>query len=601
MDSKDNKSDKEESIANRKSPPMMKPQLPLPPLISLKISSSILLTEDNNNEAVAEIVLPQNALLDDNGKHEDIGFDAKGAQTINMNGDIVCQKLTIRPEQALGEGEEDHLFTNRIYMTSTSSTKKRKRLIVQPSSSLSKNDDETNTKQLKDIGTKVRNRLHEEKSKRREIRMLDIDSLPEQTNKKKTNLKKKPPPTSTTNRSRKTSATTTTLSKRATKKPKRSSANQPQHRSGSATTSTTLSPDISHIPIPTSKEESSTFVRIHGLPKNCTGPQLRKFFSGLPIKGIFVLLSNDTHISQLDAYDNNANESYDERNNDEDEDNNKRSSQKVHKTTFRILVKFQSAPIAKLASERSGETIKSNVSSSSSSSSSFSHQYSSCHSIGVTQLTKSMAAILSKLVIPIPIIAPSSASAPPSDSPVPSFQQILSNIEETLHPNVIKILWTSAATSSGPTRITFPLSNATMEYNILFEHRIRHCDDDPTTFEGYQQYARRHNQLVKLQDELINHNPCLFDMNSKAIKMMMKSTTSTGTTSGSFLPVYPSISTQTKKDDDDDNHRDETIEETDGLQRMILARLTIDAYKVLSSEMDQIDQLLYHVRKLKGF
>jgi hypothetical protein len=122
-------------------------------------------------------------------------------------------------------------------------------------------------------------------------------------------------------------------------------------------------------------------------------------------------------------------------------------------------------------------------------------------------------------------------------SPDASFQKGLLKVETELHPMVDKILWAAAARDG----------ELAIDYEIITAHIFNDIQDDPTSLKGYQRYARQHNRLVNMQDELLNH-PSLLAVNS-------------------YPPPTDSV-----------------------------ARLTSNAYNVLSSEIDRIEALLYQAR-----
>ena len=128
------------------------------------------------------------------------------------------------------------------------------------------------------------------------------------------------------------------------------------------------------------------YVQLHGLPLFANTSHIKKFFSGLPVKSIYILLSNNVHVPQLDAIGSYPNDS----------DDNDRFG-----TTFRLFVKFNSAPIATIALQRSGETIANKNHQQPYQDDDTTHNPSYHYSIGVSQLTKHMANILSKLVCPL--------------------------------------------------------------------------------------------------------------------------------------------------------------------------------------------------------
>jgi hypothetical protein len=111
-------------------------------------------------------------------------------------------------------------------------------------------------------------------------------------------------------------------------------------------------PDISHIQQPLSRDEKSNMVQLHGTPIGTTTQQIRKLFSGLDITRMMVLLPTPVHIlttrfMELDAdYDTPA----------------RKCGLLVERYAhpqhcIRIFVQFPSISIATLAVQRSGEVL----------------------------------------------------------------------------------------------------------------------------------------------------------------------------------------------------------------------------------------------------
>lgn len=211
------------------------------------------------------------------------------------------------------------------------SSKTNQRLVLQPS-----------TRELKDIGIKARNRLEEEKTKRPEIQILD--QMPTSDPEKRVSRKattafsakvasQKPAASTDTSSSRKRKLDTSSRLKstppRIAKKGGRNSS-QPS----------SWAPDVSHIELP-DKDDRSATVKLHGLPINCTTELVKKFFAGLQLQHISILLPNNTSMAQLDV----ANPLPSRRS-------------RCEHCRLRVLAQFQSASAAILASERSGETIR---------------------------------------------------------------------------------------------------------------------------------------------------------------------------------------------------------------------------------------------------
>jgi len=87
-------------------------------------------------------------------------------------------------------------------------------------------------------------------------------------------------------------------------------------------------------------DERSSLVRLHGLPMGCKPEAIRRFFSTLNPERVIVLLSMDRELMAWDApIDASA------------------TTTPRHASTFRVHVKFPSAPLANLATDRTGEIL----------------------------------------------------------------------------------------------------------------------------------------------------------------------------------------------------------------------------------------------------
>lgn len=171
-------------------------------------------------------------------------------------------------------------------------------------------------------------------------------------------------------------------------------------------------PDISSLPVCT-KEDRSNIVWLHGLPKNTTVGQIRRFFSGLDVKRVVILLSNPTLFPQLDG--------------DHSLPHKQHVVERCEAST-RVLVQFESAPIAELAANRSGEVLTVG----SSSSDGMPHQD---HNLGaliaVTQIRKPVASAVKHVAV---------------DGQIGCvLEHTLHSVEEQLDPLVRRILWAAVA------------------------------------------------------------------------------------------------------------------------------------------------------------
>lgn len=194
------------------------------------------------------------------------------------------------------------------------------------------------SQEVKNLGSKARARLEEVKSKRREIRLLDATPTtgdgedPKKQRSKTGSFLQNAPGLkgSALNRKRKSGAVS------------RQSPSSKSIRRGSRSDTSSWIPDISHIESPKTKDDRSNVVKMHGIPRKCTAEQILKFFTGLQVERISILLPNMAPISFLDA-----------------SNPPPASSLSTCETcNCRVLVQFQSSPAALLASERSGETMR---------------------------------------------------------------------------------------------------------------------------------------------------------------------------------------------------------------------------------------------------
>ena len=102
-------------------------------------------------------------------------------------------------------------------------------------------------------------------------------------------------------------------------------------------------PDISTLP-PCTKEDRSSVVQLHGLPLESTPEHLVRFFSGLDVQKVWILSPVDLDIAEWDA------------------NYNFHHKKGLHterlSSRVRVLVKFESASTAEIATCRSGELLK---------------------------------------------------------------------------------------------------------------------------------------------------------------------------------------------------------------------------------------------------
>lgn len=250
---------------------------------------------------------------------------------------------------------------------------------------------------VKNLGRKARARLDEERSKRREIQRVDIDV--------------RAPDALlgvTTNRSAPEDAATLVPAKKVHKP----SSNKKRRRRSNASEDDRVVedrnvdrwiPDISHIPLPTTSENQSSVVPVHGLPAGTTAAQIRRFFSGLDPRRVFILPSSPLTLADLDARS----------------DIPRKVGLRVDRCEhhLRVLVKFHSAPTAALAAQRSGEVMR--------------VAESKGASVAVTHLLKNTASyFVKKLAVIV--------------EPVLTVDSMLNKIESNVDPLVPTLLWEAA-------------------------------------------------------------------------------------------------------------------------------------------------------------
>lgn len=176
------------------------------------------------------------------------------------------------------------------------------------------------TDQVRTIGRKVRARLDEEVKNRREIQRVEPSAQSHEGNPKVVIEIPKP-------------------SKPAAKPRKRKL--KPQQELGDDTNIDRWMPIIDHLP--ELNEGRSSLVQLHGLPVGVTAAQVRRFFSGLRIQRLVVFPRFDSTIQELDAVP---------------APGKKPAVARYGASMLRSFVKFESAPTAASAVQRSGEILK---------------------------------------------------------------------------------------------------------------------------------------------------------------------------------------------------------------------------------------------------
>ena len=198
---------------------------------------------------------------------------------------------------------------------------------------------------VKDLGRKARERLQEERSKRREIVRLDDDDdkdalVPNTAVKKR-------PRTFLTDRAAPKRPRTQRKNKkqRMTVSSARKSVRSVRRKSSAMTLAEAARNSIAHLPTGgIGKDARSSWVRLHGVPPTATPMQIHRFLGGLLIKTICTLppfrpiaafdekrMTNRTALSRVDT-----------------------AATKV----TRVLVQLGSSGVAALATARTGETLE---------------------------------------------------------------------------------------------------------------------------------------------------------------------------------------------------------------------------------------------------
>ena len=266
---------------------------------------------------------------------------------------------------------------------------------------------------LKSLGRKARSRLEEERRKRHEIIRLD------------------PAATGVTLASAKSGSGPTKLVRR---RPSGKTVSQKRKRRRSSTTSTNAPPvhdkdvdrwmpTIAHLPGPT-KENRSRLVQLHGLPCGATSTDIRRFFTGLSPQRVLLLPSyRHGFFPSLDASESQP---------------RKKGGPRVKRYApdLRILVQFESAPTASLATDRSGEVMplasdRNGATTSTAQQDMDETSHATGAAVAVSQLLKPVSRhLLKHMVIDVK----------------PSFpiHQTLEEIEARLDPAINDILWESA-------------------------------------------------------------------------------------------------------------------------------------------------------------
>lgn len=303
---------------------------------------------------------------------------------------------------------------------------------------------------IKILGRKARARLEHERTKRREIQRVEV--LPPEAQRVLTNRTSSLVDASNFEARKKTT--------KAAPKKRRRSFNNREDGVVADRNVDRWTPDISHIPGPTSKENRSSVVQVHGLPFGTTPAHIRRFFSGLDARRILILPTNPATLRDLDAR----------------YDIPRKVGLKVDRydRCVRVLVKFHAAPTAALAAQRSGEMMQ--------------VADSKGASIAVTQLLKSTAVyFVKKLAVDV--------------EPELTIESTMKNIESNLEPVVPAILW-GAAIKDLKLKV-----DSTVGAGATYLHRQGLGPRKPTSNSDTRELQLHRANLLKEVDRLFNMPP----------------------------------------------------------------------------------------------
>jgi hypothetical protein len=420
--------------------------------------------------------------------------------------------------------------------------------------------DDRNDVDIKGYGQRARERLEQQKQNRREIKVLDHLPQPPDPSRRRPPPQRKPPPkpvpaamateAAPFARKRKQFNDSNAHNKRPSKTMKRSTEDNQYDPL------VVWKPDTSSIIQPKSttkdidQQQQSTWVVLHGLPRQCTPTDVRRFFVGLQTQMICVLLSNNARMKHILDTSNDP------------PPPTPQSDGVCIITSARVIVKFDSVGIAVLATERSGETLSMVESSSFSKSSPLSPNSDSYlldeqdndkdnesglphgnddeddgptkkssssisrnFAIGVTLLTKTISKILvqnvavdiKKIRITEPTDKDSNSNITTTASQKKSytFDEYVAIVEQNLPTLAREVLWTFAATqqcSSNNNNNGIILDDDARKAKLYmdFDHRPGDANvdksndslDDITTLTGYQSLAGQYNRIVDIVERL---------------------------------------------------------------------------------------------------
>jgi hypothetical protein len=436
-----------------------------PPCLHLRVHAALIRSACSNDNG--QILLPE-SVIHSTTKSSSID------ESIDIDGKVENDPLTIRKEPS----GLVHVFVNNCNPNSQTSIEQDNVLLEQTfkySMPILLNHGlvlHPHGSRLKEFGDRARARLEQEKQKRKEIVVLD--SLPEGKIEKKNKMMYSTSITAKHNdmskRARLMPSRTPKTTQLSSSRSKKTHARDRSFRTLQQTTppkTQSWTPKITHIPIP-SGDKRSAFVKLHGLPIGCNADHIQKFFTGLTIERVCLLLNNRTAIPALDALNVASNH----------------GSQNL----MRVLVQFQSPSAATLAVDRSGETLSLNQLNLYAEKDIESPESPpATYVIGATQLTKDLATSLSRLTIE------ASAGA--------TLETCLAATQSILPTYVREILWAQVHQECP----IIPVDTETRQANILRVSAAATKTIDRMTLVEYQPLARHFNRLVELQQDLLSH------------------------------------------------------------------------------------------------
>lgn len=311
-------------------------------------------------------------------------------------------------------------------------------------------DDAQLAEKVKDLGRKARERLEQERNKRREIVRLDENPTEEKGS------------VGTVFRD----ATRKTRSKpssaiHANSKRKRTNRKDISGRVSESRDVDTWMPDTSNVDslLP---NERSTLVRLFGLPVGVKPEAIRRFFSGLNPERVFVLPSLNDGIQNvmIKGWDS--------------ERHDKKTLVRRHESSLRVYVKFDSHPTAMLAEGRSGETL------------SLEHEENG--RTGVALMVKQVPRKVAQYLLQNLAIDGITGC---------TLQSTVATVEKHIPANTLKLIWARAVREL---RLQDSIQSNIDAWLQLLPPVPQQCN--PNDLGCYQKLSRHHNKLIDQYKEI---------------------------------------------------------------------------------------------------